>query len=80
MPSRFRLASTDFHDVQPRQANLIDAFAHAPTHFGREDDVVTACAERPSQKRFRLAGGVHVGRVDEIDAAIERPMNERVHF
>jgi hypothetical protein len=41
-----------------------------------EHDVVTPSFERLADDLLRLAGRVHVGRVDEVDARVERRVDD----
>ena len=54
--------------------------AAAASHFGRDDDVFARDFEvfqRLAEHHFRLAFGIDVGGVDEIDARFERPGDQR---
>ncbi len=54
----------------------VHAFAHLAVHFGREHHVVAAALQRLADDLLRLALRVHVGGVDEVDAVVERVMND----
>ena len=59
-------------------APVVGAGAHLAVDFCRQHDVVPAAvlAERPAHDVLALARVVDVGRVDEIDAAVERGVDD----
>src|SRR5204862_7900278 len=50
--------------------------AHRAPELRREDDVVAAARERLADDLLRLAGRVDVGGVDEVDAGVERRVDD----
>ena len=67
------------HDVAAREADLVGARADAAAHLGGDDDVLALDAEiaqRLADQTFGLAFGVDVGGVDEVDAGVERALDE----
>ena len=77
-PFQARLARVD--DVQPGKADLVGAGPHAAAHLGRDHHVAAAAGQRAAEDLLRIAGGVDVGRVEEVDAGIEGPPHERVRL
>ena len=73
-PAQAGLALAD--DPPARVAVMFGSVAHRAVHLGREDDVVAAAGERLADDLLRLAGGVHVGGVDEVDAGVERGVDD----
>jgi len=70
-------------DVSARQSRLVHARPHSSQHLGGENELVTGNAkieQRLAGHDFRLAGVVHIRRVDEIDAAVERGSHDAVHI
>ena len=68
------------HDVAARQADVVRARAHAPAHFGGDDHVLALhleVAQGLAEQDFRLALGIDVGGVDEIDAGFDCSGDER---
>ena len=65
-------------DVIARIAALVGSVAHRVVHLGRQDDLIAAAVflERATDDPFALAGVVDVRRVDEIDARLERAVND----
>ena len=60
-----------------RVAELVRVIPHRPVHLGRQDDVVTATTGKClANDLLRLAARVHVCRVDEVDACVERAMDD----
>jgi hypothetical protein len=65
------------NDPAARVAELIGIVPHRPVHLGREHDVVApAAGECLADDLLRLPACVDVGRVDEVDARIERPVDD----
>src|SRR3984893_11666141 len=67
------------HDRLARQATSVGSLAHASVDFGCDDNLVAA-GEVPnrSPKDFLAAAkGIPVRRIKEVDAAFERPLDER---
>jgi hypothetical protein len=69
--------------VRAGEAGLVDSGTHATAYLGGDDDLIA----RPSERFERGAGeplaftfGVDVGRVDEIDAGVERGANNRLRL
>jgi hypothetical protein len=65
-------------DVEARQPDLVGALPRPPAHFRRQHDVGTPRSERLAEHRLRLAGGVDVRRVDEVDPRVERAVDDLV--
>jgi len=63
-------------DPSPRIAPLILVGPHLVVELGGENDVVASSAQRGADDLFAFAERVDVGRVDEIDAAVERTMDD----
>src|SRR5439155_12226178 len=59
-------------------APIVRPRAHLAVDFGRQDDLVAAAvlAERPPHDALALAVVIDVGGVDEIDAAVERGVDD----
>ena len=79
----FRRSQAGFgfaHDVQTRQADLIRARSHPAEDLRRHDDVFALHAERFAKQGFGFTAGIHVGGVDEVDAGVERVVDQRVHI
>ncbi len=66
------------HDVQARQPDVVRALPHPSPYLGGDDDVLAPTGERAAQDLLRVARRVDIGRVEEVDASIERPVNQRV--
>jgi hypothetical protein len=63
-------------DPAPRAAAAVRVLAHRHEELGREHDVVAPALERLADDLLRLAGGVDVGGVDEVDAGAERAVDD----
>ncbi len=74
VPSRRRLSShACLHVLRARAfALLVDGHAE----LGRDDGAIAAPLERLSQKLFALGRAVDVGGVEEIDARLERGIDD----
>ena len=66
------------NDVQPREPDFVRARSHAAAYFGRDHHVLTPALQRPTENLFGFTGRVHIGRVEEIDPFVERPVDQRV--
>ena len=55
---------------------MVRVAAHRQVAFRREHDVVTLAAERLGEDLLRLARAVHVRRVDEVDAGVQRRVRD----
>src|SRR5207244_9286016 len=66
------------HDRLARQAGTVRSRPHPPVDLGRDDDLVAAgeILQRPAEDLLAAAKGIPVRRVEEIDAALERPLDE----
>ena len=60
------------HDPAPRIALHVWIVAHGTVNLGRDHDIVPPSLERLAEDHLGFAGAVAIGRVDEIDAGIER--------
>jgi hypothetical protein len=59
-------------DPPARRAPPVRGLAHGIGELRREHHVVPAALQRLADDFFGLTGGVHVGRVDQVDAGLER--------
>ena len=66
------------HDPAPRVAGLVRVVAHRAVELGGEDDVVAPVVggQRLADDLLGLAARVDVGGVDEVDARVERPVDD----
>jgi hypothetical protein len=63
------------------QARVVGALAHRATHFGGQNYIVAVhaqVAQRLAGNLFRVSLGIHVGRVDEVDARVERALSKGI--
>ncbi len=65
------------HDVLAGQAHAVGSLAHRPEHLGGDHDLLAVGEVRQGAAHDLLAGavGVHVGRVEEVDAGLDRPLD-----
>ncbi len=63
-------------DPAPRIALLVRILAHGAMHLGGEHDLVATAFQRLADDLLRLALAVSIGGVDEIDADIQRLVND----
>ena len=78
-PEPFQAGGDLVHDMAAREADGIRPRPHPAAHFGGDDDVLALDAEiaqRLADLNLRLAFGIDVGRIDEIDARFERAGDE----
>jgi hypothetical protein len=54
---------------------VVRLVVHRHEKLGGQHDIVAASGEGPADNAFGLAGGVDVGRVDEIYASIQSPVD-----
>src|SRR6267154_3741114 len=59
-----------------RAATLVGIVAHRRESLGGEHDVVSSAFQRLADDLFGFALAVPVGGVDEVDAEVERPVND----
>ena len=65
------------HDPAARVAAPVGILAHGVVELGGEDDLVApAAGERPADELLGLARPIHVGGVDEVDARVERTVDD----
>jgi hypothetical protein len=64
------------HDPTPRDPALVGVVAHRAPELGGQHDVVAAALERLADDLLRLAGRVDVGGVDEVDAGVQRGVDD----
>ena len=65
------------HDPAARVAASVGILAHGVVELGGEDDVVApAAGERLADDLLGLTRPVHVGGVDEVDARVERTVDD----
>ncbi len=60
-------------DARPAAVAAVRHLLVADAEFGRDDDIVSAAAERSRQRLFGYAHAVGLGRVEAGDAAVDRP-------
>ena len=67
------------HDVLARQPAVVRVVAHRVEQFRRDDDGVAVgeVADRAAENLLGDAARIHVGGVEEVDAALERALEER---
>ena len=65
-------------DPAAGDAALVGVLAHRAPELGGQHDVVAAALERLADDLLRLAGGVDVGGVDEVDPGVERGWMMRI--
>src|SRR5690606_12550341 len=73
------------HDALAGRPPLVGPVAHGVAHLGGHDDLVAAAFDGPADGLLGPAAGVRVGGVDEVDAQVQRPVNDaldagRVHL
>ncbi len=66
------------NDVQARQPDLVCARAHATAHFGGDYHVLTLALQRATENLLGFTARVNVGRVEEVDALVQRAIHQRV--
>src|SRR4051812_1717834 len=64
------------HDPAARAALVVDLVAHLAVELRGEDDVVAAAFEGLADDLLVLALRIDVGRVDEVDARVERGVDD----
>ena len=69
-PAQARLARLD--QVMTRQPRVVRAAAHRKPRLGRDQHTVAASLQRLADDLLRRARRVDVGRVDHVDAGVER--------
>ena len=62
--------------VQSAGAPIVRALAHFVAALGGKHDAIAAVGQRFTGDPLRFAGRVHVGRIDKVDAQIERLVND----
>ena len=55
---------------------MVGVVAHLTVQLCGQDDVVAPAGERLADDLLRFAGGVDVGRVDEVEAGVEGGMDD----
>ena len=71
------------HDVHAREAHAIGLRTHAHAHFGSDHQIFARqpeLRERFPDDLLGLAFGIDIGRIDEIDAGVERGLDLRLGF
>jgi hypothetical protein len=63
-------------DGLAREAALMGALAHGSPDLGGQHGLLTSSLESPADDLLGLALGVHVGGVDEVEAGLERPVDD----
>src|SRR5258705_13214346 len=64
------------HDVAARCANKPACLVHRHSEFGGEDQVIAPMTHYLTEKGFRTALAVDVGRIDHRDAEVENFMQD----
>ena len=64
------------HDPAARAALPVGVVAHRAVELGGQDDVVAAALQRLADDLLGLPAGVDVGGVDEVDAGVERGVDD----
>jgi hypothetical protein len=64
------------HDPAARAAAAVRVGAHRRGELRREHDAVAAAGDCLADDLLGLAGGVHIRRLDEVDAGVERRMDD----
>jgi len=57
-------------------ARLDQRLTHAVAELGRDHDLLAPCADRLAEHPLRLATGIDIGGVEEVDTAVDRPRHE----
>ena len=67
------------HDLLARESASIGMPTHRAVHLGGEHDLLAPCkiGERATDDLFARAIGIDVGRIEEIDALLDRLLDER---
>src|SRR5260370_39134591 len=68
------------HDMASRKADRVRSGPHPRAHLGRDDDILAPDAEVAqslSEQDLGLAFGIDIRRIDEIDACLDRPADQR---
>ena len=63
-------------DVKARQALLVRPLTHGKAHLCADENLVRAVLEDAANCFLRLAGGISVRRIEEVDAAFDRNIDE----
>jgi hypothetical protein len=63
-------------DPAARVAEPVDVVSHAPVELRGQDDVVATPAQGLADDDLGLAVRVHVGGVDQVDAGVERALDD----
>ena len=64
------------HDPLARTAAVVGLVVHRHEELRGQDDIVAAALERLADDLFGCATGVDVGRVDKVDACVERMVDD----
>src|SRR5213080_3582276 len=64
------------HDPAARVAAAVGVVAHRHVELRGEDNVVAAALEGLADDLLGLAGAIDVGGVDEVDAGVERGVDD----
>jgi AraC-like DNA-binding protein len=64
------------HDPSPRTAPLVRFLAHRHAELGGDDQIVPAALDGPADDLLGLTAGVDVGGVDDVDAGLERAVDD----
>ena len=79
---RVETQQTGFDSMENMKAGetyLIGARPHASEHFGRNHDVFALVAEGLAEHRLRLARGIDIRRIEEVDARVEGVIDQRIN-
>ena len=66
-------------DGLPRQAHAVGPLVHPLVDLGRDHDLAAprVVEQRPADDLLARSGRIHVGGVEEVDAEVERLLQER---
>ena len=65
-----------FHDPVAGVPLIVDALAHASVDLRRQHDLVPAPGDRLGDDLFRFTARIDIGRIDEIDPAVQRRLDD----
>lgn len=63
-------------DPPPRAAPLVRVLAHRQAELGGDDEIIPAALDGPADDLLGLTPGVDVSRVDDVDASLERAVDD----
>ena len=77
VPRRRRLCVDGAHDVAAGQPAIVGAGARLTAHLGNDHRVLATGTQRGTQQPLRLAVGVDIGGVEEVDPRIQGAGDDR---